>query len=124
MKSLPVTTGAQQLSRSHAKKHRPPNALVFVDIYSTRRRSKTWCLTTNQRSGNDSPHFIGINSRRRSLCPRDVETGQADWVLTQRNRIATACELGLQKIVSERAGNLYRSGTSRTWLKSMNLWFA
>ena len=66
---------------------------------------------------------MGINSRRRSLCPRDVETGQADWVLTQRNRIATACELGLQKIVSERAGNLYRSGTSRTWLKSMNLWF-
>jgi ATP-dependent DNA ligase len=40
--------------------------------------------------------------------------------LTQRNRIATACELGLEEIVSERAGNLYRSETSRSWLKSKN----
>ena len=53
-------------------------------------------------------------------CPLDAETGQADWVLTQRNRIATACELGLEKIVAERAGNLYRSATSRSRLKSNN----
>ena len=32
------------------------------------------CLTTNQRSGNDSPRFMGINSRRRSLCPLDVDS--------------------------------------------------
>ena len=49
-----------------------------------------------------------------------VETGQADWVLTRRNRIATARELGLEEIVSERAGDLYRSETSRSWLKSKN----
>jgi hypothetical protein len=33
-------------------------------------------LTINQRSGNDSPRFMGINSRRRSLCPLDVETSR------------------------------------------------
>jgi hypothetical protein len=53
-----------------------------------------------------------------------VETGQADSVLTRRNRIATAWELVLEEIVSKRAGNLYRSGTSRTWLKSKNPGFA
>ena len=30
-------------------------------------------LTTNQRSGNDSPRFMGINSRWRCLCPLDVD---------------------------------------------------
>jgi hypothetical protein len=44
--------------------------------------------------------------------------------LTQRNRIATACDLGLEKIVSERAGDLYWSETSRSWLKSKNPGFA
>jgi hypothetical protein len=43
-----------------------------------------------------------------------------DWVLTRRNRIATARELGLEEIVSQRAGSLHRSGTSRSWLKSKN----
>ncbi len=33
---------------------------------------------------------------------------------------AHACELGLEGIVSKRAGSLYRSGTSRNWLKSKN----
>ena len=40
------------------------------------------------------------------------------------NRIATACELGLQEIVSEHSGDLYRSETSRRWLKSKNPGFA
>jgi hypothetical protein len=31
-----------------------------------------------------------------------------------------ACEMGLEGIVSKRAGSLYRSGTSRTWLKCRN----
>ena len=33
---------------------------------------------------------------------------------------AHACKLGLEEIVSKRAGSLYRSGTSRNWLKSKN----
>jgi bifunctional non-homologous end joining protein LigD len=33
---------------------------------------------------------------------------------------AHACKLGLEGIVSKRAGSLYRSGTSRSWLKSKN----
>ena len=31
---------------------------------------------------------------------------------------AHACKLGLEGIVSKRAGSRYRSGTSRNWLKS------
>ncbi len=33
---------------------------------------------------------------------------------------AHACKLGLEGIVSKRAGSLYRSGTSHSWLKSKN----
>jgi bifunctional non-homologous end joining protein LigD len=33
---------------------------------------------------------------------------------------AKACKLGLEGIVSKRAGSRYRSGTSRQWLKSKN----
>ena len=33
---------------------------------------------------------------------------------------AHACKLGLQGIVSKRAGSRYRSGTSRNWLKCRN----
>jgi ATP-dependent DNA ligase len=33
---------------------------------------------------------------------------------------AKACELGLEGIVSKRAGSAYKSGTSRNWLKTKN----
>jgi bifunctional non-homologous end joining protein LigD len=33
---------------------------------------------------------------------------------------AKACELGLEGIVSKRAGSLYCSGASKTWLKIKN----
>jgi bifunctional non-homologous end joining protein LigD len=33
---------------------------------------------------------------------------------------AKACELGLEGIVSKRAGSRYSSGNSRQWLKSKN----
>jgi ATP-dependent DNA ligase len=33
---------------------------------------------------------------------------------------AKACELGLEGIVSKRAGSLYKSGPSRNWLKTKN----
>jgi bifunctional non-homologous end joining protein LigD len=33
---------------------------------------------------------------------------------------AKACELGLEGIVSKRAGSFYRSGRSRNWLKAKN----
>ena len=36
---------------------------------------------------------------------------------------AKACELGLEGIVSKRAGNFYKSGPSRNWLKTKNLDF-
>ena len=39
------------------------------------------------------------------------------WVLTLRDRIAAACELGLEEIVSKRAGSC---GTRRSWLKAKN----
>jgi hypothetical protein len=52
------------------------------------------------------------------------QTGQADWVLNPAQSYRHGRELGLEKIVSVRAGNLYRSGTSRTWLKSKNPGFA
>jgi bifunctional non-homologous end joining protein LigD len=37
---------------------------------------------------------------------------------------AKACELGLEGIVSKRAGSFYRSGPSRNWLKTKNPDFA
>jgi ATP-dependent DNA ligase len=33
---------------------------------------------------------------------------------------AKACELGLEGIVSKRAGSFYRNGRSRNWLKTVN----
>jgi hypothetical protein len=33
---------------------------------------------------------------------------------------AKACELGLEGIVSKRAGSFYKSGKSRDWLKTKN----
>ena len=36
---------------------------------------------------------------------------------------AKACELGLEGIVSKRAGSFYKSGKSRNWLKTINLDF-
>jgi ATP-dependent DNA ligase len=33
---------------------------------------------------------------------------------------AKACELGLEGIVSKRAGSLYKSGPTRNWLKTKN----
>lgn len=33
---------------------------------------------------------------------------------------AKACKLGLEGIVSKRAGSFYRSGKSRDWLKTKN----
>jgi bifunctional non-homologous end joining protein LigD len=36
---------------------------------------------------------------------------------------AEACELGLEGIVSKRAGSLYRNGSSRNWLKTKNPYF-
>jgi bifunctional non-homologous end joining protein LigD len=37
---------------------------------------------------------------------------------------AKACELGLEGIVSKRSGSLYRSGASKSWLKTKNTAFA
>ena len=37
---------------------------------------------------------------------------------------AKACELGLDGIVSKRAGSFYKNGRSRNWLKAKNRNFA
>jgi bifunctional non-homologous end joining protein LigD len=34
--------------------------------------------------------------------------------------LAKACGLGLEGIVSKRAGSFYKSGKSRNWLKTIN----
>jgi bifunctional non-homologous end joining protein LigD len=47
---------------------------------------------------------------------RFSEALSADGVLV----FAHACKLGLEGIVSKRAGSRYRSGTSRNWLKVLN----
>jgi bifunctional non-homologous end joining protein LigD len=36
---------------------------------------------------------------------------------------AKACELGLEGVVSKRAGSFYKSGRSRKWLKTVSLDF-
>jgi ATP-dependent DNA ligase len=33
---------------------------------------------------------------------------------------AKACELGLEGVVSKRAGSFYKSGQSRNWLETVN----
>jgi len=42
------------------------------------------------------------------------------WVADGALVFAKACELGLEGIVSKRAGSRYWSGNSRQWLKSKN----
>ena len=51
-----------------------------------------------------------------------VDAVQFSEALTAEGAIvfAHACKLGLEGIVSKRAGSLYRSGPSRNWLKSKN----
>ena len=44
------------------------------------------------------------------------EAFEAEGVLV----FAKACEMGLEGIVSKRAGSLYRSGNGRQWLKCKN----
>jgi bifunctional non-homologous end joining protein LigD len=47
---------------------------------------------------------------------RFSEAVSADGALV----FAHACKMGLEGIVSKRAGSRYRSGTSRNWLKVLN----
>jgi bifunctional non-homologous end joining protein LigD len=61
--------------------------------------------------------------RSRGSSPRGAATASCS---ARRSReegavvFAKACELGLEGIVSKRAGSLYKSGKSRSWLKTMN----
>ena len=47
---------------------------------------------------------------------RDSKTKEAAGAVV----FAKACELGLEGVVSKRAGSLYKSGRSRNWLKTKN----
>jgi ATP-dependent DNA ligase len=41
-------------------------------------------------------------------------------MIRQRTRVAQACKLGCEGIVSKRLGSLYRSGRSKQWVKIKN----
>jgi ATP-dependent DNA ligase len=41
-------------------------------------------------------------------------------MIRQRMRVAQACKLGCEGIVSKRLGSLYRSGRSKQWVKIKN----
>jgi len=61
--------------------------------------------------------------RRSSLVDwRDAKGIQFNDALAAEGPIvfAKACELGLEGIVSKRAGSFYKSGPSRNWLKAKN----
>ena len=65
----------------------------------------------------DSPDLGGHHARLARL-------GRAltDNIAERESPIAfaKACELGLEGIVSKRAGSFYKSGLSRNWLKTKN----
>ena len=65
-----------------------------------------------------------IEERRAALSPLVAGVGGilfSDALVAEGALVfAKACELGLEGIVSKRAGSLYRSGASRSWLKSKN----
>ena len=59
----------------------------FVDIFDAPTVEDMVFLTITQRSGKDSPRFMGINSRRRSsLCPLDVNSNRAQMSQMGKHR--------------------------------------
>ena len=55
---------------------------------------------------------------------RNLSTPIADALAAEGAVVfAKACELGLEGIVSKRAGSFYKSGRSCNWLKTINLDF-
>ena len=65
---------------------------------------------------NRAPHGFAADRRRRRPPAASSEAIEATGAIV----FAKACEMGLEGIVSKRAGSRYRSGTSRNWLKSKN----
>jgi ATP-dependent DNA ligase len=65
--------------------------------------------------------------KRREALARLVARSRGDGIvfneaLAEEGAVvfAKACELGLEGIVSKRAGSFYKSGPSRNWLKTKN----
>ena len=60
--------------------------------------------------------------KRREVAKRRTDGILFNEALAEEGAVvfAKACELGLEGIVSKRAGSLYRSGRSRNWLKTKN----
>jgi bifunctional non-homologous end joining protein LigD len=78
------------------------------------------------RLGGDDLRQRPLEARREGLM-RLVANRRGDGILFNESLaaegavvFAKACELGLEGIVSKRAGSLYRSGPSRNWLKTKN----
>jgi ATP-dependent DNA ligase len=79
-----------------------------------------------QRLGGDDLRQRPLEKRRDALM-RLVAKRRGDGILFNEALVeegavvfAKACELGLEGIVSKRAGSFYRSGPSRNWLKTKN----
>jgi bifunctional non-homologous end joining protein LigD len=72
----------------------------------------------------DDPRDRPLEERRDALAQlvAGVDDIRFSAALTTEGAIvfAHACKLGLEGIVSKRAGSRYRSGASRNWLKCLN----
>ena len=78
------------------------------------------------RLNGDDMRLRPIEARRKALLQL-VSKRRSDGILFSEALavdgavvFAKACELGLEGIVSKRAGSFYRSGKSRNWLKAKN----
>jgi bifunctional non-homologous end joining protein LigD len=78
------------------------------------------------RLGGDDLRQRPLEKRREALA-RLIARRRGDGILFSEALVeegaavfAKACELGLEGIVSKRAGSFYRSGKSRNWLKTKN----
>jgi bifunctional non-homologous end joining protein LigD len=100
-------------------------------------RAKVW----SRRGADFTDRFSAIAEADRALIDGEADDGRSDFgaLLTKRGGaqaslvafdllrlaegevvFAKACELGLEGIVSKRAGSFYKSGKSRNWLKTIN----
>jgi len=74
------------------------------------------------------PRSEFIARRRRELCrtePKKPQLRRACLIelslaFSPYEPLAKACQLGLEGVVSKRAGSFYKSGPSRNWLKTKN----
>jgi bifunctional non-homologous end joining protein LigD len=73
------------------------------------------------RLGGDDLRQRPLEKRRKALA-RLIAKRRGSEALADEGAVAfaKACELGLEGIVSKRAGSFYKGGRSRNWLKTKN----